>query len=215
LLVKKKRFFRTSENAYYYWAVTTKYYGSSDSCILSYIVKTKDLRITMSSERSTVAVVLCVASVLNLLTAECLVSYASDNSWSVYYVKPSDVEYCPPHSQPCHILDYYVNNSNISSNSTFLFLNGLHILQSTAEIRNVTNLALIGMAGLTSKSYHREWRCRFRLNTDLTSLVNLSASNMGSSSSRAMSCGSENQDFTGIALSAVIVLKLMLNSHTS
>ena len=63
----------------------------------------------MSSERSTVTVVLCVASVFNLLTAECLVPYASDNSWSVYYVKPSDVEYCPLHFQPCHILDYYVN----------------------------------------------------------------------------------------------------------
>ena len=32
----------------------------------------------MSSERSTVTVVLCVVSVL--LTAECLVPYASDNS---------------------------------------------------------------------------------------------------------------------------------------
>ena len=24
-------------------------------------------------------------------------------------MKPSDVEYCPLHFQPCHILDYYVN----------------------------------------------------------------------------------------------------------
>jgi len=100
----------------------------------------------MSSKSSAVAVALCVA-VLNLLTAECLVSYASDNSWSVYYVKPSDVEHCPPHFQPCHILDYYVNNSNMTSNSTILFLKGLHILHSTAEIGNVTNLALIGVAG--------------------------------------------------------------------
>ena len=96
------------------------------------------LRTAMSSERSTVAVALCVASVLNLLTA------ASDNSWSVYYVKPSDVEYCPPHFQPCQ---YYVNNSTMTSNSTFLFLKGLHNLQSTAEIGNVTNLALIGVGG--------------------------------------------------------------------
>jgi len=75
----------------------------------------------MSSERTTVTVVLCVFSVLNLSTAECLVSYASDNSWSVYYVQQSDVEYCPPHFQPCHTLDYYVNNSNMTSNSTFYF----------------------------------------------------------------------------------------------
>jgi len=88
----------------------------------------------ISSERSMVAGVLCVASVLNLLTAECLVSYVSDKSWSVYYVKPSDVEYCPLHSQLCNILDYYVNNSNISSNSTFLFLKGLHILLQRLEV---------------------------------------------------------------------------------
>ena len=103
----------------------------------------------MSSDRSTVAVVLCVTSVLNLLTAECLVPCASDNNWSVYYVKPSDVENCPPHFQPCHILDVFVNHSNSSMtpNSTFLFLKGLHILQSTAEIQRMTNIDLIGVAG--------------------------------------------------------------------
>jgi len=91
--------------------------------------------------------VLIAAGLADIISAKCLVSYASDNSWSVYYVKPSDVEYCPLHFQPCHILDYYVNNSNMTSNSTFLFLKGLHILHSTAEIGYVTNLALIGVAG--------------------------------------------------------------------
>ena len=35
--------------------------------------------------------------------------------------------------------------------------------------------------------YHRECKCKFRLKTDLTSLVNLKASNIGKRSSSAMS----------------------------
>jgi len=35
----------------------------------------------------------------------------------------------------------------MTCNSTFLFLKGLHILHTTAEIGNVTNLALVGVAG--------------------------------------------------------------------
>ena len=53
------------------------------------------------------------------------------------------------------------------------------------------------------KSYHSEWACKFLLSTERTSLVNLRASKRGSKSNSAVSCGSENQDFIGIALSAV------------
>ena len=60
-------------------------------------------------------------------------------------MRPSEAEQNFSHRQPCHTLQYYVNNSNFSSNSTFLFLKGSHILQGIAEIRNVTNLALIGV----------------------------------------------------------------------
>ena len=146
----------------------------------------------MSSERSTVTVVLCVVSVLNLLTAECLVSYASDNSWSVYYVKPSDVEYCPLHFQPCHILDYYVNNSNMTSNSTFLFLKGLHILQSTAEIGNVTNLALIGVAGPEDSKIQCEGTAGFyfwKLVPGNLTISNLLFSNCGGETVEGLPCG--------------------------
>lgn len=48
--------------------------------------------------------------------------------------------------------------------------------------------------------YHKRWRCRFRDSTDRTSLVNRSASSSGSSDSRQMSIGSENQDLIGMAL---------------
>ena len=82
--------------------------------------------------------------VVRLLTAMFLMACGSnDETWSVYYVKPSEAEEC---SQPCHTLQYYVNNSNFSSNSTFLFLKGLHTVQSTADIRNVHDLAFIGIA---------------------------------------------------------------------
>ena len=49
--------------------------------------------------------------------------------------------------------------------------------------------------------HHRECKCKFRLKTDLTSLVNRRASNIGKRSRSAVSCGSENQDIMGIALS--------------
>lgn len=48
--------------------------------------------------------------------------------------------------------------------------------------------------------YQRRCRCRFRDNTDLTSFVNRRASSMGSSDSSAVSIGSENQLFMGMAL---------------
>ena len=146
----------------------------------------------MSSDRSTVAVVLCVASVLNLLTAECLVSYASDQSWSVYYVKPSYVEYCPPQFQPCHILDYYVNNSNMTCNSTFLFLKGLHILHSTAEVGNVTNLALIGVAGPEDSKIQCEGTAGFyfrQLIPGNLTISNLLFSNCGGEIIEGLPCG--------------------------
>ena len=146
----------------------------------------------MSSERSTLTVVLCVASVLNLLTAECLVSYASDQNWSVYYVKPSDVEYCPPHFQPCHILEYYVRNSNMTSNSTILFLKGLHILQSTAEIGSVINLAFIGVAGPEDSKIQCEGIAGFyfrQLIPDNLTISNLLLSNCGSEIVEGLPCG--------------------------
>ena len=94
----------------------------------------------MVPHRSTI-----IVSVVSLLLAVSHVACSNDKSWGVYYVKPSEAEQCSPHLQPCYTLQYYVNNSNFSSNSTFLFLKGLHILQGILEIRNVTNLALIGV----------------------------------------------------------------------
>ena len=96
----------------------------------------------MVPHRSTI-----IVSVVGLLTAVSHVAGSNDESWSMYYVKPSEAEQCSPHLQPCYTLQYYVNNSNFSSNSTFLFLKGSHILQGTAEIKNMRNLALIGIAG--------------------------------------------------------------------
>ena len=94
----------------------------------------------MVPHRSTIRV-----SVASLLAAVYLVACSKDESWSMYYVKPSEAEQCSPHFQPCYTLQYYVNNSNFSSNSTFLFLKGLHILQEIVNIRNVTNLVLVGV----------------------------------------------------------------------
>ena len=88
--------------------------------------------------------VLFIGIVVSLLTA---VSISSDESWKVYYVKPAEAKQCPSDLQPCHTLQYYVNNSNFSSNSTFLFMKGMHTLQGTAEAKSMSNLVLVGMGG--------------------------------------------------------------------
>ena len=90
-----------------------------------------------------------------LITITSAVDCSSDEVWSMYYVKPSEGTECSPHLHPCYTLQYYTNNSNFSSNSTFLFLKGLHILHGIAEIRNITNLALVGV-GLEDLS----WKAR-------------------------------------------------------
>lgn len=56
-------------------------------------------------------------------------------------------------------------------------------------------------------SYHKRCRCKFLDNTDLTSAVKRNASNTGSKFSNAMSVGSENHDFIGIALSEKKIMK--------
>ena len=133
-------------------------------------------------------------SVLSLIVALITitaVACSNNERWSVYYVKPSEAEQCSPHLQPCHTLQYYVNNSNFSSNSTFLFLKGLHTLHSVAEIRNVTNLALIGVGSENSKV-----QCegpaglffRQMIHGNLT-ISNLTFSNCGAKSVDGLPCG--------------------------
>lgn len=60
-----------------------------------------------------------------------------------------------------------------------------------------------------------QWRCAsvFRDKTDLTSETNLRASRTGSRLSRAVSLGSLNHDFIGIALSRLIEKKNLILIH--
>ena len=95
----------------------------------------------------------CVVSMAFLYTAVSIDCSITEGSWYVSYVKPSVGEDCPPKFKPCYPLQYYVNNSNFHSNSTFIFLKGLHILQGVVQIRNATNLALIGMTA-SSEDYY-------------------------------------------------------------
>ena len=66
-------------------------------------------------------------SVVRLLAVVSLMACSNDERWSVYYVRPSEAEQNFSHLHPCYTLQYYVNNSNFSSNSTFLFLKGSHV----------------------------------------------------------------------------------------
>ena len=132
-----------------------------------------------------------IVSVVSLLTAVSLVACSNDEQWSVYYVRPSEAEQCSPHRQPCHTLQYYVNNSNFSSNSTFLLLKGVHTLHSVAEIRNVTNLALIGVGSEDSKVQCEGPAGLFfkqMIHGNLT-ISNLTFSNCGAESADGLPCG--------------------------
>ena len=66
----------------------------------------------------------------------------------VFYVKPSVplTTECPSGDSPCHSLQYYVNHSNFTNNSRFLFLEGEHHLDSVVTISNVANLSLVGLS---------------------------------------------------------------------
>ena len=142
----------------------------------------------MVSQGSTV-----IVSVVSLLTAVSLVACSNDERWSVYYVKSSerDREECSPHLQPCYTLQYYVNNSNFSSNRTFLFLKGLHALQGIAKIRNVTNLALIGVSQekCTIQCESRAGLYFKQIIRGNLTISNLTLSNCGAESADGLPCG--------------------------
>ena len=133
-----------------------------------------------------------IVSVVSLLLAVSHVACSNDESWNVYYVKPSQAEQCSPHLQPCYTLQYYVNNSNFSSNSTFLFLRGLHVLHSIAEIRNSGNLALIGVSGCKDIKIQCKGPAglffRQMIHGNLT-ISNLTFSNCGAESADGLPCG--------------------------
>lgn len=66
-----------------------------------------------------------------------------DGALKVFYVQPTGPS--PECPSPCHSLEYYVNHSNFTNSSKFLFLEGEHHLKSLAVIRNVDNLSLVGV----------------------------------------------------------------------
>lgn len=60
----------------------------------------------------------------------------------VFYVKPAgNTTDCP---SPCRPFQYYVDHSNFTNNSKFLFLEGEHHLDTLVDIQNVANLSLVG-----------------------------------------------------------------------
>ena len=170
----------------------------ADDCCHQSIIYLQDLQRSMVPQRSTI-----IVTVVSLLAAVSHVACSNDKSWGVYYVKPSETEQCSPHLQPCYTLQYYVNNSNFSSNRTFLFLKGLHILHGIAEIRNATNLALIGVGPEKCKI-----QCKVPAGLFFRQMIhgNLTISNLMFSN-----CGAESADclpFGALVLDTVFDLNL-------
>ena len=81
---------------------------------------------------------LCFAILLAVLSDRGLCS-----SLMEFYVKPTGSRAeCP---SPCHSLQDYANNSSFTANnSKFIFLEGEHHLDTVVDIRNVSNLSLVG-----------------------------------------------------------------------
>ena len=74
----------------------------------------------------------------------------------VLYVKADNATLCPygiPTTQ-CNTLDWYSNKSDTSftSNTTILFLNGAHSLESFIEVTNCHNFAMIGNGSASQNS---------------------------------------------------------------
>jgi len=80
----------------------------------------------------------------------------------------------------------------MTSNSTILFLKGLHILHRTAEIENVNNLALIGVAGPEDSKIQCEGTAGFyfrQLIPGNLTISNLLFSNCGGEIIEGLPCG--------------------------
>ena len=69
---------------------------------------------------------------------------------NTYYVSSNTTDDCP---QPCHPLSYYITNTAtyFTSNATFIFMEGEHLLDSKGSVQvvinNVDNLTLRGERG--------------------------------------------------------------------
>ena len=73
-----------------------------------------------------------------------LANYSSLSTGSVLYVTPTQNERCP--GEPCLTFSEYVNKSEqyFTSDTTFLFLSGNHLLNEQLRIVNISNITLRG-----------------------------------------------------------------------
>ncbi len=86
-----------------------------------------------------------IAMMLDLIVLMAALTISAQN---VSYVKPneSSTHDCP-HGQPCLTLYQYSQQAMIyfTTGATFLFLSGNHSLQTTLELRNISNITLRGI----------------------------------------------------------------------
>ena len=72
-----------------------------------------------------------------------------------YYVHPSNDDSNCPSNKTCRTLDYYYENDYFKSNTTFYFIDGIHVIPShqTYLFINLTNLMLQGL-GRREQGFH-------------------------------------------------------------
>ena len=90
------------------------------------------------------------------ITSVILYIYSGYVTASEYYVSAApNGESCPSTDLPCHNLTYYTADyaSYFTDDTIFYFLEGIHTLQGTLEINNVTNITLQGL-GHIEQGFH-------------------------------------------------------------
>ena len=85
---------------------------------------------------------MCRLALLLYLVAVCVHSLPSCGATD-YYVRPTQPASISCPGQPCLTFSQYANN--LSSNATYLFMAGVHVIKGAIEVRNIRNVSLVAL----------------------------------------------------------------------
>ena len=119
------------------------------------------------------------------LVAVC-VHYLSSCGATDYYVRPTQPASISCPGQPCLTFSQYANN--LSSNATYHFVAGVHVIKGDIEVRNVRNVSLVAL----------------KRNADLPQIISECSSN-GTSNSYVQCFGIRFKNVRDITISSIIL----------
>lgn len=132
---------------------------------------------------------------MSLLLAAAALSVLQVCQGVEYCVVPDavDCDNCPVSNAPCHTLQYYATNFNLTSNAAFHFLEGEHVLDTVVEVMNVANLSLVGIQQDASKVVCGSASAGFIMEN----FVNFSVENLS-----FLNCGADHHEHHGALILA-------------